>query len=168
MLTVQRPIIYQQLSGKAAATIYRRFLNLYPEGDFPTPLNLLNTEIETLRSAGLSKAKASYIKDLASKVFEGLPTLKELEGMDDETIIKSLTQVKGIGPWTAKMFLIFRLHRWDVLPSDDLGVREAVRRAYQLVDLPDQKNVEKIGQQWQPYRTIATWYLWRSLSSSEK
>lgn len=162
-LSLCESIIYQQISGKAAVTIYRRFLELYPERSFPTAEDILSTDDEMLRKAGLSRAKAVYLKDLAQKVLEGLPTLDELKEMADETVIQHLTQVKGIGRWTAQMLLIFRLHRWDVLPADDLGVRAAVRRAYGLADLPNKKEVEQIGLKWKPYRTIATWYLWRSL-----
>lgn len=162
-LSLCESIIYQQISGKAAATIYRRFLELYPERSFPTAEDILNTDDDVLRNAGLSRSKVVYLKDLASKVLEGLPTLDELREMDDETVIQHLTQVKGIGRWTAQMLLIFRLHRWDVLPADDLGVRAAIRRAYRLADLPDKKAVEQMGQKWKPYCTIAIWYLWRSL-----
>ncbi len=162
-LSLCESIIYQQISGKAAASIYRRFLELYPERSFPTAEAILNTEDNVLRNAGLSRAKVIYLKDLAQKVLAGLPTLDELKEMDDETVIQHLTQVKGIGRWTAQMLLIFRLHRWDVLPADDLGIRAAVRRAYRLVDLPNKKVVEQMGQKWKPYCTIATWYLWRSL-----
>ncbi|MBD2259487.1 DNA-3-methyladenine glycosylase [Pseudanabaena sp. FACHB-2040] len=162
-LSLCESIIYQQISGKAAAAIYRRFLELYPEQSFPTAEDVLNTDDDALRRAGLSRSKVVYLKDLAQKVLEGLPTLDELKEMNDEAVIQQLTQVKGIGRWTAQMLLIFRLHRWDVLPADDLGVRTAVRRAYQLADLPDKKAVEQIGQKWKPYCTIATWYLWRSL-----
>jgi DNA-3-methyladenine glycosylase II len=163
LLSLCESIIYQQISGKAAATIYRRFLELYPDRAFPTAQDILNTDDEILRNAGLSRFKVVYLKDLAVKVLEGLPTLEELEGMDDETVIQHLIQVKGIGRWTAQMLLIFRLHRWDILPVDDLGVQAAVRRAYRLADLPDKKTVEQMGQKWKPYRTIAAWYLWHSL-----
>lgn len=156
-------IIYQQLSGKAAATIHRRFLQLYEDKPVFTALDILNTPDELLRGAGLSRAKALYLKDLAKNVLDGLPTLAELELLDDETIVKTLIQVKGIGRWTAQMLLIFRLHRLDVLPVDDLGVRAGIRRLYGLEELPDKKTVEQYGQKWQPYRTIASWYLWRSL-----
>lgn len=156
-------IIYQQISGKAAAAIYRRFLALYPDTSFPTATDILMTEDDLMQKAGLSRSKIIYLKDLALKVLEGLPSLDELEAMEDETIIQNLTQVKGIGRWTAQMLLIFRLHRWDVLPTDDLGIRTAIRKAYGLTDLPHKKNVEQIGQVWKPYRTIASWYLWRSL-----
>jgi DNA-3-methyladenine glycosylase II len=156
-------IIYQQLSGKAAATIHRRFLQLYSDKPVLRAIDILNTPDEALRQVGLSRAKALYIKDLAQKVLDGLPTLAELEPLDDETIITTLTQVKGIGRWTAQMLLIFRLHRLDVLPVDDLGVRAGIRNLYGLDELPNKKLVEAFGQKWQPYRSIASWYLWRSL-----
>jgi len=156
-------IIYQQLSGKAAATIHRRFLQLYGNQPVLTALDVLNTPDELLRGVGLSRAKALYIKDLAQNVLNGLPTLSELELLDDETIIRTLIQVKGIGRWTAQMLLIFRLHRLDVLPVDDLGVRAGIRNLYGLDELPNKKTVEQYGQLWQPYRSIASWYLWRSL-----
>jgi DNA-3-methyladenine glycosylase II len=156
-------IIYQQLSGKAAATIHRRFLQLYVDQPILRAIDILNTPDETLRAAGLSRAKVLYIKDLAQKVLDGLPTLTDLEPLDDETIITTLTQVKGIGRWTAQMLLIFRLHRLDVLPVDDLGVRAGIRNLYGLDELPTKKQVETFGQKWQPYRSIASWYLWRSL-----
>jgi DNA-3-methyladenine glycosylase II len=154
-------IIYQQLSGKAAATIHRRVLQLYPQ--VPTAADILATPDELLRSAGLSRAKILYLKDLAAHVQAGLPTIAELEAEDDETIIRTLTPIKGIGRWTAQMLLMFRLHRWDVLPVDDLGIRAAMRRYYGLSELPDRKTIERIAQPWKPYRTIACWYLWRSL-----
>jgi len=156
-------IIYQQLSGKAAATIHRRFLQLYPDTPFLRPEAILSTPDEVLRAAGISRAKAVYLKDLAQKAIDGLPTLTELAQMEDEAIIQTLTQVKGIGRWTVQMLLIFRLHRWDVLPTDDLGIRSAIRWVYCLPELPDKKTIDRLGQQWQPYRTIASWYLWRSL-----
>lgn len=156
-------IIYQQLSGKAAATIHRRFLQLYGNQPVLTALDVLNTPDKLLREAGLSGAKALYMKDLARNVLNGLPTLTELELLDDETIIQTLIQVKGIGRWTAQMLLIFRLHRLDVLPVDDLGVRAGIRNLYGLDELPKKKTVEQYGQMWQPYRSIASWYLWRSL-----
>ncbi|HEY9640455.1 MAG TPA: DNA-3-methyladenine glycosylase [Coleofasciculaceae cyanobacterium] len=156
-------IIYQQLSGKAAAAIHRRFLQLYPDLPSLTPDAILVTPDEVMRSAGLSRSKVLYIKDLAQKIEAGLPLIAELESMDDESIIRLLTQVKGIGRWTVEMLLMFRLHRWDVLPVDDLGIRSAIRNLYNLEDLPNKKTIETIGQPWKPYRTIASWYLWRSL-----
>jgi DNA-3-methyladenine glycosylase II len=156
-------ILYQQLSGKAAAIIHRRFLALYPDKPLPTAEDILATPNEQIRATGVSGSKVIYLKDLAQKVLDGLPSLTELETMDDESIIDILTQVKGIGRWTVQMLLIFRLHRWDVLPVDDLGIRNAIRILYNLPELPSQKTVAHIGQPWQPYRTIASWYLWRSL-----
>ncbi|NEQ27950.1 MAG: DNA-3-methyladenine glycosylase 2 family protein, partial [Microcoleus sp. SIO2G3] len=123
----------------------------------------LATPDETLRAAGLSRSKILYLKDLAANVQSGLPTLADLEAEDDETIIRTLTPIKGIGRWTVQMLLMFRMHRWDVLPVDDLGIRAAMKRYYGLDDLPDRKTAERIGQPWKPYRTIACWYLWRSL-----
>jgi DNA-3-methyladenine glycosylase II len=163
LFALSESILYQQLSGKAAAAIHRRFLQLYPDQPFPSASDILNTPDEMLRSVGISRPKILYLKDLAQKVLDGLPTLTELEEMDDEMIIQSLIQVKGIGRWTVQMLLIFRLHRWDVLPVDDLGIRNGIRRIYCLAELPDKKMVHTIGQPWQPYRTIAAWYLWRSL-----
>jgi DNA-3-methyladenine glycosylase II len=159
-----RSIIYQQLSGKAAGTIHRRFLALYSDKPSLTPQDILNTPDEIIREAGISRSKIIYIKDLAQKVLTDLPTLTELETMDDEKIIQTLIPVKGIGRWTVQMLLIFRLHRWDVLPVDDLGIRAGIRKVYGLSELPDKKLVEKFGESWKPYRTIASWYLWRSLA----
>ncbi len=162
LYSLSESILYQQLSGKAAATIHRRFLALYPNG-LPTATDILNTPDELLRGAGISGSKVAYLQDLAQKIADGLPTLEELERLDDETIIKTLLPIKGVGRWTVQMLLIFRMHRWDVLPVDDLGIRSGIRRTYQLPDLPDKKTIEKLAQPWQPYRTIASWYLWRSL-----
>lgn len=163
LYSLTQSIIYQQLSGKAAGAIHRRFLQLYPDADRPSAADILATPDEVLRGAGLSRGKALYIKDLAQKIVDGLPFIEELESQDDATIIKTLTQVKGIGSWTAQMLLIFRMHRWDVLPVDDLGIRSGIRRVYGLTELPDKKTVLKLGEPWIPYRTIASWYLWRSL-----
>lgn len=159
--SLSRSIISQQLSVKAASAIYRRFLALY--SGMPTAEAILDTPDEDLRGVGLSRAKVLYMRDLSENVLNGLPTLAQLETIDDEAIIQTLTQVKGIGRWTVQMMLIFRLHRWDVLPVDDLGIRAGIRRAYQLENLPDKKAIEQLGKAWQPYRTIASWYLWRSL-----
>lgn len=156
-------ILYQQLSGKVAATIHRRFLALYPDKPLPAAQDILSTPDELMQAAGVSRSKRIYLKDLAQKVLDGLPALSELEAMDDETIIQILTQVKGVGRWTAQMVLIFRLHRWDVLPVDDLGIRAGVRQVYCLPELPNKQTLERLGQQWKPYRSIAAWYLWRNL-----
>ena len=114
---------------------------------------------------GISRPKITYLKDLAQRA-EELPNINTLQTMDDETIIKTLTVVKGIGVWTVQMLLMFRLHRWDVLPLDDLGIRNAIRNVYNLPELPNKKIIEQIAQPWQPYRSIACWYLWRSLGNS--
>jgi DNA-3-methyladenine glycosylase II len=162
LLTVlSEAIISQQLSVKAAAKIHQRFLGLYP--DTLSAPNLLATSDEDLRGVGLSRPKVAYLKGLAQHILDGLPDLEFLTDQDDEEIIQTLTQVKGIGRWTVEMLLIFRLHRWDVLPVDDLGVRAAIRHQYKLPDLPTKKDTLEIGKTWQPYRTIASWYLWRSL-----
>jgi DNA-3-methyladenine glycosylase II len=161
--SLSRAIIHQQLSTKAAATIYHRFLQLAPLQPFPTALDILNAQDELLRSVGLSRAKVLYLKDLAQKILAGLPTIVDLEAMDDEAIIQTLTQVKGIGRWTVHMLLIFRLNRQDILPVDDLGVRAAIKKVYVLQELPDKHTVLRLGQKWKPYCTVASWYLWRSL-----
>jgi DNA-3-methyladenine glycosylase II len=161
-----RSIIFQQLSTKAAQTIHQRFLEHYSSK--LTAPKILQTDDETLRAVGLSRQKIVYIKDLAQKVQSDLPNLKTLMEWDDEAIIAALTQVKGIGKWTVQMLLIFRLHRWDVLPVDDLGIRTAVQRLYGFTELPKQKQVEQLGEPWKPYRAIASWYLWRSLDQNLK
>ncbi len=161
--SLAKSILYQQLSGKAAASIHRRFLLLFPDQTHPTAIDILNAPDELLRSAGVSRSKVLYLKDLAQNTLNGLPTLDDLEGMDDETIIQTLTQVKGIGRWTVQMLLIFRFHRWDILPVDDLGIRSGVRKTYHLPELPNKHQVTQLGEPWKPYRTIASWYLWRSL-----
>jgi DNA-3-methyladenine glycosylase II len=156
-------ITHQQLSTKAAATIHRRFLALYDT--VPTATELLHTPDDDLRGVGISRPKIAYMKDLAQRVLDGLPTLKELEQMEDDEIIKTLTAVKGIGCWTVQMLLIFRLHRWNVLPVDDLGIRSGIRKVYQLSELPDKKTMIQLAEKWQPYCTVASWYLWRSLET---
>lgn len=163
--SLARSIIYQQLSTKSATAIYHRFLRLYESG--MTAEAILNTSDELLREVGLSRQKIVYVKDLAQNVLVGLPTLEELELLDDKTIIQTLTKIKGIGRWTVQMLLIFRLHRWDVLPVDDLGIRAGIRRVYELEAMPDRKTVLEIGKVWKPYSTIASWYLWRSLELSD-
>jgi DNA-3-methyladenine glycosylase II len=161
LYSLSSAIISQQLSTKAAATIHQRFLQLYP--NLPTATDLLNTSDDALRAVGISRPKISYLKDLATHVDNGLPTIADLQDIDDDTIIQTLTQVKGIGRWTVEMLLIFRLHRWDVLPVDDLGIRNGVQIVHKLPERPDQKTVQAIGQAWKPYRSIASWYLWRCL-----
>lgn len=160
---LSRSILHQQLSTKVAKVIHARFLQLYPHTQLPPPQDVLDTPDEVLRHVGISRPKISYIKDLAHHTIKGLPTLEELQVMDDEAIIKTLTRVKGIGRWTVQMLLIFRLKRWDVLPVDDLGVRTGIQNLYSLGALPDRKTTESFGQRWRPYCSIASWYLWRSL-----
>ena len=163
LYSLSRSIISQQLSTKAASAIHHRFLALY--SGVPTAQAILDTADEDLRGVGLSRSKVLYMRDLANHVLNGLPTLTDLETIDDETIIQTLTQVKGIGRWSVQMMLIFRLHRWDVLPVDDLGIRTGIRRAYQYSDIPNKAAIEELGKVWQPCRTIASWYLWRSLEN---
>lgn len=157
--SLSRSIVYQQLSTASATAIYTRFLQIYAN-QILSPEALLATPDETLRGVGLSRQKISYLKDLAQKIVD-VPEIPELELLDDETIIQTLMHIKGIGRWTVQMLLIFRLHRWDILPVDDLGIRSGIRRVYELADLPDKKTTEALGQAWKPYRTIASWYLWR-------
>ncbi|MGB3691722.1 MAG: DNA-3-methyladenine glycosylase [Spirulinaceae cyanobacterium] len=161
---VARAIISQQISTQAAAKIYQRFLQLYTnEGGTLTAQALLDTSQEKLRSVGISRPKIRYLYDLAQKVLAGLPTIEELEGMDDEKVVEVLTTVKGVGRWTVQMLLIFRLQRPDVLPVDDLGIRKGVQKLYALPELPERKEVERLGQKWRPYRSFAALLLWRSL-----
>ena len=160
-----RSIVYQQLSGKAAGTIMTRFLGLY-EPDPLTPEMLLCTTDDTLRGIGLSRQKIAYLKDLALKVQDGALQLVMLPTHSDAEVIRQLMGVKGIGRWTAEMFLIFALGRLDVFPVDDLGIRKAIQRAYGYRRLPAPVTMHRHARKWIPYRTIATWYLWRSLDGA--
>ena len=159
-------IISQQLATNAAEAIFRRFRKLYPR--FPTTAQILSTRKSKLRKAGLSGMKIDYLKDLARNIEEGRLDMKSLPKMSDDEVIEHLTQVKGIGRWTAEMFLIFSLGRQDVLPVHDLGLRKGVQMAFSLTELPKPKEVEKLGERWRPYRSIATWYLWKSLKKFDK
>jgi DNA-3-methyladenine glycosylase II len=154
-------ILYQQLNGRAAATIYKRFTAL--AGDPPTPEGILKLRDEQLRGAGLSKQKSAYLKDLAAKTASGLLDFSTLEELSDEEVIQHLTQVKGIGVWTAHMFLMFSLRRPNVLPTGDYGVQMALKKHYRKRKLPKPKDMEKIARVWEPYRSVACWYMWRSL-----
>jgi DNA-3-methyladenine glycosylase II len=154
-------IVYQQLNGKAAVTIFKRFAAL--AGEPITPGGILKLSDEQLRSAGLSKQKSAYLKDLAAKTASGALDFSRLPELSDEEVIKHLTQVKGIGVWTAHMFLIFSLRRPNVLPTGDYGVQMAVKKHYKKRKLPKPKDMEKIARAWEPYRSIACWYMWRSL-----
>ena len=154
-------IVYQQLNGKAAVTIFNRFAAL--AGEPLTPEGILKLSDEQLRSVGLSKQKSAYLKDLAAKTSDGLLNIARLPDMTDEEVIEHLTQVKGIGVWTAHMFLIFSLRRPYVLPTGDYGVQMAIRKHYKKRKLPKPKDMEKIARAWEPYRSVACWYMWRSL-----
>ena len=159
---VMRAIVYQQLSGKAAKTIHDRVLALYG-GGVPEPAMLASTPDDQLRACGLSRQKLGYIKDLAARTASGEVPMHRLHEMSDADVISTLTQVKGVGVWTAQMFLMFRLGRLDVLPVADLGIQTAVQRAYRLRERATPAQVEKVGTPWRPYATVASWYLWRSL-----
>ncbi len=158
---VLRSIVYQQLSGKAAATIHGRVLALF--GGEPTPRALLRMDDASLRAAGLSGQKTKYVKDLAAHAATRRFPIERLHELDDAAVIETLTQVKGVGRWTAQIFLMFRLGRPDVLPDLDLGIQKGIQRAYGLRRLPKPEAVLKRGRPWAPYRTIASWYLWRLL-----
>jgi DNA-3-methyladenine glycosylase II len=157
-----RSIVYQQLSGKAAATIHGRFAGLFGS-EAPTPRQVLAIRHVTLRSVGLSERKAEYIRDLAARVQRGTLPIETLDDLADAEVITALTTVRGIGEWTAQMFLMFRLGRSDVLPVLDLGVQNAVKKLYKLRAHPKPERVAKIGAPWAPYRTVAAWYLWRAV-----
>jgi DNA-3-methyladenine glycosylase II len=157
-----RSIIYQQLSTKAAGTIHGRFLDLFPDRH-PTPDALRQLPEETLRGVGLSRQKLGYLRDLAERVHAGALPLDHLDDLPDQEIIDYLVQVKGIGVWTAQMFLMFRLGRLDVLPDLDLGIRNAIKKAYRVRGVPNGKRIQKLGAPWRPYASVACWYLWRSL-----
>lgn len=159
---IARSIVFQQLSGQAASTIHGRFEGLYG-GRSPLPAELTETPDERLRGAGLSRGKSAYLKDLAARVVSGELPVETLHELSDEEVITAVTRVKGIGRWTAQMFLMFRLGRPDVLPDLDLGIQKGIQKAYHLRKLPSPERVKKIGAKWAPYRTIASWYLWRLL-----
>src|ERR1700756_4859294 len=170
-------IIYQQLHGKAAATIHRRMIESFAPamtleaagtGAHPTPQQLLDCPNEQLRAAGLSKNKMLALRDLAAKTIDGtVPTLIQIRRMSDEAIIEHLTQVRGIGRWTVEMLLIFRLGRPDVLPVDDYGVRKGFAKMRKLEELPKPKELMAYGERWKPYRSVASWYLWRAAEMKE-
>jgi DNA-3-methyladenine glycosylase II len=160
--TLVRSIVYQQLSGKVASVILERLIAALP-GRKLTPRAILKLTPEKMRSVGLSGAKTAYIRDLAERTKAGEVVFEDIHARTDEEVIEHLTQVKGIGVWTAHMFLIFALQRANVLPVGDLGVRAAIKRAYGLEELPKPKEVERIAAGWHPYCSVAAWYLWRSL-----
>ena len=158
-----RTILFQQLAGAAANAIQRRFLALYGEDSLPpTPEQLLATSDEELRGAGLSRQKMGYMRDLALHVHEGRLELDKLVYLDDEEVIRRITAVKGLGEWSAHMYLMFHLGRPDVMPIGDLGVRNGMRLTYGLEETPTPKQAAEIGARWAPYRSIGSWYMWRA------
>ncbi len=162
-------IVYQQLSGKAAATIFGRMRAIYAPKRFPTPADLAATRPERLRAAGLSNAKAAAVIDLARRTASGeLPTLARIRKLTDEEIVERLTVVRGIGPWTVHMLMIFRLGRPDVLPVADLGVRKGFAITYRKKDLPTPDELTAHAERWRPYRSLASWYMWRALENGSK
>ena len=158
-------IIAQQLSTKAAATIEARFAALFLPA-LPSPAAVATMTDPQLRAVGLSGQKIGYLRDLCQRIAGGQLVLQQLDAMDDAAVVEALTQVKGIGRWTAEMFLMFRLHRPDVLPVGDLGIVKAVQRAYGLRKAPSPDRLTRIGESWRPYRSVACWYLWASLDNA--
>ncbi len=158
-------IVSQQLSTKAAATIFGRFVALFPDNHIPDAAAIAAQTDAALRAVGLSGQKVGYMRDLSARLMDGRLRLDELEDLADEDVIQRLVAVKGFGRWTAEMFLMFRLHRPDVLPAGDLGIVVAIQRLYKLRKRPDAKRVLKIGEAWRPYRSVASWYLWQTLKN---
>ena len=154
-------IVYQQLNGKAAVTIFKRFAAL--AGEPVKPEGILKLTDAQLRSVGLSKQKSSYLKDMAARASRGELNFSRLPEMTDDEVIKHLTQVKGVGVWTAQMFLMFTLKRPNVLPTGDYGIQMAIRKHYKKRKMPKPELMTKIAKSWEPYRSVACWYLWRSL-----
>ena len=165
--TLLESIVYQQLHGKAAAAIFARVCALFDSGGAPRPRDLAAAPIELLRGAGLSQAKALAVKDLAEKQLAGrVPTRSRLARLDDDAIVARLTEVRGIGRWTVEMLLIFGLGRPDVLPVDDYGLRKGYARAFRKRELPTPRALLAHGERWRPYRSVASWYLWRMAETS--
>ena len=162
--TLVRAIVYQQLSGKAARTIFDRLVAA-ARADPLTPEAILRLRPARMRALGLSKQKMEYVRTLARMTRDGLVRFEQCQSLDDDAVIDHLTQVKGVGVWTAHMFLLFALRRHDVLPTGDLGVRVAMKRAYDLAELPTPAEMERIAAAWRPYSSVAVWYLWRSLDN---
>jgi 3-methyladenine DNA glycosylase/8-oxoguanine DNA glycosylase len=157
-------IVYQQLTGKAAATILGRVVDLFRPKRFPSPQEILRAPESRLRGAGLSRAKVSALKDLAARTLDGtVPSLAVLRKMEEEEIVARLTVIRGVGRWTAEMLLIFRLGRPDILPVGDYGIRKGFARAFGTRMLPTPQQLLRRGERWRPHRTVASWYLWRAL-----
>lgn len=160
-------IVSQQLSVKAAATILKRFVALFPGDSFPTPDQILQKDIEELRSVGLSRQKGSYIQDLALKVIDGSVKFDHLDILENQEVIDELTQIKGVGVWTVHMFLMFCMGRLDVLPTGDLGIKNGIQKLYDLPSSPTPAEIEATAKKhdWHPYETVASWYIWHSLDN---
>ena len=158
-----RAIVFQQLNGKAAKTIYNRFRDLFPPGAYPTPDTVRRTPLKQLKSVGLSERKATYIVDLAEKFADGTILPRRFSRMSDGDISACLMQVKGVGQWTADMFLMAQLQRPNVLPVGDYGVRKGMQRHFELADPPDEDTMIALAEPWAPYRSAASWYMWRWL-----
>lgn len=160
--SLQRSILYQQLAGAAAGAIDRRFRQAFG-GRYPRPLDLLAARPAQLRKLGLSRQKIAAMRDLARAFRDGTLSARRLAHLDDAEVVAAVTAVKGVGPWTAHMLLMFSLGRPDVLPVGDYGIRKGARRVYGLAELPDAAQLEKLGETWRPYRSVASWYLWRAV-----
>ncbi len=160
-------IVSQQLSVKAAAAIEKRFRGLF-EGNFPSPEQILEKDIEELREVGLSRPKARYIQDLAARIIDGTVSFDGIDALSNDEIVTELTKVKGIGVWTVHMFLMFCMGRMDVLPTGDLGIRNGVMRLYKLNQIPSEAEVKIIAEKnkWSPYESVASWYIWQSLDNA--
>lgn len=157
-------VVYQQLTGKAAATILGRVKALYPRRRVPRPEELLKTPDEKLRAAGLSRAKTAALKDIAAKALDGtIPTARQITRLGDQEIIDRLISIRGVGPWTVEMMLIFKLGRPDILPVTDYGVRKGFALTYGWKELPTPRQLLEFGERWRPHRTTAAWYFWRAL-----
>lgn len=167
--SLARAIAFQQLHEKAAESILKRFIALFPGRRFPRPGELLTANAEAIREAGFSRAKVLALRDLAAKTLDGtVPTGRVIKTLDDDAIVERLVEVRGIGRWTVEMLLIFQLGRPDVLPVDDFGVRNGFRLAYRRRTMPTPKEVLRYGERWKPYRTAAAWYLWRAVDRAKQ
>ncbi len=166
--SLARAIAYQQLHDKAAESILRRFIALFPGRRFPRPVEVLAANVPVMRRTGFSRAKIAALRDLAAKTLDGtVPTNRTIKRLDDDEIVERLIEVRGIGRWTVEMLLIFQLGRPDVLPVDDFGVRNGFRIAYGRLAMPTPNEVLHYGERWKPYRTAASWYLWRAADRSK-
>lgn len=167
--SLARAIAFQQLHEKAAESILKRFIALFPGRRFPRPAELLTAHADAIRGVGFSGAKVLALRDLAAKTLDGtVPTGREIKTLDDDAIVERLVEVRGIGRWTVEMLLIFQLGRPDVLPVDDFGVRNGFRIAYRRRTMPTPKEVLRYGERWKPYRTTAAWYLWRAADRAKQ